>query len=50
MQVFYTQLSHALKVYNPSLTHLAGLTKVSPDQVQALKTGMSWTQWPATTE
>ena len=50
MQLFYTQLSHALEVYNPHLAHLAELTKIGPDQVQLLKTDLSWNEWPATTE
>ncbi|HEY4691566.1 MAG TPA: hypothetical protein VIK33_19820 [Anaerolineae bacterium] len=50
MQLFYTRLFHAPEVSDPGLARLAGLTKISPNEVQALKTGMSWTEWPATTE
>jgi hypothetical protein len=49
MQAFYTQLSHALEVYNPNLAHLAALTRISPQQAGVLKTEMSWNEWPAAT-
>lgn len=45
MQAFYTQLSHALEVFNPSLAHLAALTKVGLKQAQILKTNLSWNEW-----
>lgn len=50
MQLFYTRLFHAPEVYDPNLVYLAELTKVSRDQVQVLKTVLSWSFWPATTE
>lgn len=50
MQKFYSRLFHTPEVYDPNLAHLVNLTKVSPDQAQLLKTGMSWSEWPATTE
>ena len=49
MQAFYTQLSHALEVFNPNLAHLAALAKVSPQQAQILKTDLYWSEWPTTT-
>jgi len=50
MQVFYSRLFHAVEATDPDLAPLTELTKVSPDQVQALKTNLSWSHWPTTVE
>lgn len=46
MQIFYTRLSHALEVYDPSLDGLAQLAKTNPAQIMgALQSGLGWVEW-----
>ena len=46
MQIFYTQLSQALEVHNPSLDCLAQLTRTNPAQIMAtLQSGLAWMEW-----
>ncbi|CAG0977416.1 hypothetical protein ANRL4_01654 [Anaerolineae bacterium] len=50
MQLFYNRLFQGPEVHNPNLARLLPLTQINPAQAQVLKTDLSWTEWPWSTQ